>query len=67
MIFLPIDIALSSILLLFLIAVLAFLFNRYQKFLITRGIDKVIPVNAVIHGCPPTPVALLQGILKAIE
>ncbi|KAF0144330.1 MAG: NADH ubiquinone oxidoreductase 20 kDa subunit [Nitrospirae bacterium] len=31
------------------------------------GIDKVIPVNAVIHGCPPTPVALLQGILKAIE
>ncbi|MDO9287421.1 MAG: hydrogenase 4 subunit B [Thermodesulfovibrionales bacterium] len=35
MIFLPIDIALSSILLLFLIAVLAFLFNRYQKFLIT--------------------------------
>jgi len=31
------------------------------------GIDKVIPVNAVIHGCPPTPVALLQGILKAVE
>ncbi|MEK6581638.1 MAG: NADH-quinone oxidoreductase subunit B family protein [Nitrospirota bacterium] len=31
------------------------------------GIDKVIPVNVLIHGCPPTPVALLQGILKAIE
>ncbi len=31
------------------------------------GIDKVIPVNVRIHGCPPTPVALLQGILKAIE
>lgn len=31
------------------------------------GIDKVIPVNAIIHGCPPTPVALLQGILKTIE
>lgn len=31
------------------------------------GIDKVIPVDAVIPGCPPTPVALLQGILKAIR
>lgn len=31
------------------------------------GIDKVIPVNVVIHGCPPTPLALLQGILKTIE
>jgi Ni,Fe-hydrogenase III small subunit len=31
------------------------------------GIDKVIPVNAYIPGCPPTPVALLQGILKAIN
>jgi Ni,Fe-hydrogenase III small subunit len=30
------------------------------------GIDKVIPVDAYIPGCPPTPVALLQGILKAV-
>ncbi len=30
------------------------------------GIDKVIPVDAYIPGCPPTPTALLQGILKAI-
>ena len=30
------------------------------------GIDKVIPVDAVIPGCPPTPVVLLQGILKAL-
>jgi Ni,Fe-hydrogenase III small subunit len=30
------------------------------------GIHKVIPVDAVISGCPPTPDALLQGILKAI-
>jgi Ni,Fe-hydrogenase III small subunit len=30
------------------------------------GIDKVIPVDAVIPGCPPTPIALLNGILKAI-
>jgi Ni,Fe-hydrogenase III small subunit len=31
------------------------------------GIDKVIPVDAYIPGCPPTPTALLQGILKTIE
>ncbi len=31
------------------------------------GIDKVIPVDARIPGCPPTPTALLQGILKAIS
>jgi len=30
------------------------------------GIDRVIPVDAVIPGCPPTPAALLQGILKVI-
>jgi Ni,Fe-hydrogenase III small subunit len=31
------------------------------------GIDKIIPVDACIPGCPPTPIALLQGILKAVR
>jgi Ni,Fe-hydrogenase III small subunit len=31
------------------------------------GIDKVIPVDVYIPGCPPTPVALLHGILQAIR
>jgi Ni,Fe-hydrogenase III small subunit len=31
------------------------------------GIDKVIPVNAYIPGCPPTPTAILNGILMAVE
>ncbi len=31
------------------------------------GISKVIPVDALIPGCPPTPIALLQGILKAVR
>jgi Ni,Fe-hydrogenase III small subunit len=30
------------------------------------GIGKVIPVDAVIPGCPPTPQTLLQGILHAL-
>jgi Ni,Fe-hydrogenase III small subunit len=31
------------------------------------GVGKVIPVDAVIPGCPPTPTALLQGILQALK
>jgi Ni,Fe-hydrogenase III small subunit len=30
------------------------------------GIDKVIPVDVCIPGCPPTPIVLLQGILKVV-
>lgn len=30
------------------------------------GIDKVIPVDVYIPGCPPTPATLLKGILKAV-
>ncbi|MEW6218034.1 MAG: NADH-quinone oxidoreductase subunit NuoB [Thermodesulfobacteriota bacterium] len=31
------------------------------------GIHQVIPVDVAIAGCPPTPWALLTGILQAIE
>ncbi|MDD5056450.1 MAG: formate hydrogenlyase [Sideroxydans sp.] len=30
-------------------------------------ISNVIPVDVVVQGCPPTPVAILQGILTAIS
>jgi Ni,Fe-hydrogenase III small subunit len=30
------------------------------------GIGKIIPVDAYIPGCPPTPADLLRGILKLI-
>jgi len=30
------------------------------------SIDKVIPVDVFIPGCPPTPSALLNGILRAV-
>ncbi len=31
------------------------------------GIDRVIPVDAVIPGCPPTPTAIMQGLLTLLE
>ncbi|HXX57828.1 MAG TPA: NADH-quinone oxidoreductase subunit NuoB [Thermodesulfovibrionales bacterium] len=31
------------------------------------GIDRVIPVDVSIPGCPPSPIALLNGILRAVR
>ncbi|MBT9536834.1 MAG: NADH-quinone oxidoreductase subunit B family protein [Nitrospirota bacterium] len=31
------------------------------------GVDKVIPVDCFIPGCPPTPMHLLNGILKSVD
>jgi Ni,Fe-hydrogenase III small subunit len=31
------------------------------------GIGKVIPVDVAVPGCPPTPIAIMQGILTAIS
>ena len=31
------------------------------------GVEKVVPVNLVIRGCPPTPADLLRGILRLVE
>lgn len=34
---------------------------------VMEGVDKVIPVNAYIPGCPPKPEAILDGVVKLLK
>jgi len=38
-----------------------------DNYAIAGAVADIIPVDVVIHGCPPTPTDIIQGILKASE
>jgi NADH-quinone oxidoreductase subunit B len=37
------------------------IFNNYA---IVQGVDRVIPVDIYVPGCPPNPEMLIEGIMK---
>jgi len=38
-----------------------------DSYAVTGGVSQVIPVDLHIRGCPPTPTALLKGLLALVE
>jgi len=37
----------------------------YESYNIEGPVDKIIPVDVYVHGCPPRPEAIIEGIAKA--